>query len=130
MHRVIDLDGDGGVITAHVDDQDSFGRFIVVLNLLAPCRVRLAKSVGQREIAPISPRRVRDSHIIHRGRVRQSQAVGPHVVGGALAGRPARGPGPAMGPPAAPPTTLMTNSKMRVELFWKFSTGTHSKDNP
>lgn len=40
-YRVIDLAADGGVITPHVDDQTTFGRFILVLNLLTDTVIRL-----------------------------------------------------------------------------------------
>lgn len=43
VHRVIDLAPDGGVITPHVDEQDTFGRFILVLNLLADSVIRLRR---------------------------------------------------------------------------------------
>lgn len=40
-HRIIDLAADGGVITPHVDEQDRFGRFVLVLNLMTDCVIRL-----------------------------------------------------------------------------------------
>lgn len=50
-HRIIDLAADGGVITPHVDEQDRFGRFVLVLNLMTDCVIRL------RSLPPLEDRK-------------------------------------------------------------------------